>query len=138
MRRRERERRRRRKLTRYHFFPYLATTLASLDFQFSYHLQRVAESVRTTDHQPNSSAIISQASDEEEKQKGKRTMNTKNINRFNFKSNSFDLSNNPVQSARSVCSREHVFVHKESPDEIFVLPSGSNSRYLKDENSVVF
>jgi hypothetical protein len=47
------------------------------------------------------------------------------------------LSDNPVQSTACISARENVFVHKEAPDEILVLPYRADTSDLKEENTVI-
>jgi hypothetical protein len=47
------------------------------------------------------------------------------------------LSDNPVQSTACISTGENVFVHKEAPDEILVLPYGADTSDLKEENTIV-
>jgi hypothetical protein len=42
-------------------------------------------------------------------------MHAQDINILHFKPGSFDLVDNPAERARSICTREDVFIHEETP-----------------------
>ncbi len=66
-----------------------------------------------------------------------RVVYTKDIKGLDFEAGSLDLVNDPSERAAGVGTGEDVFVHEETPDEIFVLPRGTETSDLKDESAIV-
>ena len=85
-----------------------------------------------------------------------RVVDTKNINIFDLKSSRLELVNDPAERTRGVCTREDILVHENTPirmltfsmvgqtlvwkpvpDEILILPMGTNTSDLEDEDAIV-
>lgn len=66
-----------------------------------------------------------------------RIMHTKYINVLHLKPSGFELIYDPAQRTRSVSAREDIFVHEKAPNEIFILPTGTNACDLKNKNTIV-
>jgi hypothetical protein len=66
-----------------------------------------------------------------------RVVDTKNINVLDFKSDRLDLVDNPTKGATCIGTREDILVHEQTPDEILILPRGTEASNLKDEDTIV-
>ena len=85
-----------------------------------------------------------------------RVVNAKNIDVFNLKSSGLDLVDDPSERTRGICTGEDVLVHEDTPtqlersltmrwsyvwkpvpDEILVLPVGTNASDLEDKDAIV-
>ena len=64
-------------------------------------------------------------------------VNAKDVDALDFEAGGLDLVDDPAKRAGSVGSREDVFVHEETPDEIFVLPCLTDTGDLEDEDTLV-
>lgn len=68
---------------------------------------------------------------------GGRVVNTEDVNVLDLKAVIFELTNDPVESAACIGTREDIFVHEQTPDEILVLPDGADTSDLEDEDTIV-
>jgi hypothetical protein len=66
-----------------------------------------------------------------------RVMNTDSVNRLDLESSTLNRSNIVVEWSRGISTREDIFVHEKTPDEILVLPALSQSSNLQEENSII-
>lgn len=64
-------------------------------------------------------------------------MHAENVDRLDLETGLLEAVNDPVECARGIGSREHVFVHEQSPDEILVLPGGTEASHLEHEDTIV-
>lgn len=66
-----------------------------------------------------------------------RVVNTDSVNSLDLKSSALDGPDIVVERSRGIGTREDVFVHEKTPDEILILPALSQSSDLQEENSVI-
>jgi hypothetical protein len=64
-------------------------------------------------------------------------MHPKPINVFHLETSALKLSYDPAKGARGIGTRKDVFVHKKTPDKIFVLPRRTDTGDLENEYAVV-
>ena len=68
---------------------------------------------------------------------GSRVVDTKDVNILYFETSCLELGNDPAKRAGSIGAREDVFIHEEAPDEIFILPGGTEASDLEDEDAII-
>lgn len=68
---------------------------------------------------------------------GGRVVDTKNITRLDFEACALELVDDPSEVERCVGSREDVFVHKDTPDQVLELPALAETSDLEDKDTVV-
>jgi hypothetical protein len=66
---------------------------------------------------------------------GVSVMNTLVTDGLDFETTSFDLGDVPEERARSFSTREDVFTHEDSPKEVFILPSATETSDLEEEQA---
>ena len=64
-------------------------------------------------------------------------MHAKDINTLNLEPGCLDLVDDPADGAGGIGTGEDVFVHEETPDEVFVLPALTDTGDLEEEDAVV-
>lgn len=64
-------------------------------------------------------------------------MDTNGIDVLNLKSGTLQLVDDPSQRSGGIGTREDVLVHEETPDEVLVLPSLSQTSVLEEEDTVI-
>jgi hypothetical protein len=53
------------------------------------------------------------------------------------KPDTFELVDEPAEGVGGVGAREDIFVHEETPDEVFELPVGADAGDLEDQDAIV-
>lgn len=64
-------------------------------------------------------------------------MHPKDIDILYLEPSTLELSNDPSKGTRCVSAREDVFVHEEAPNEVLVLPGGTDTSDLENKDAVV-
>lgn len=64
-------------------------------------------------------------------------MNANGVNALDLEASALQLVNDPAERSRSISTREDIFVHEETPDEILILPSLSETSDLEEEDTIV-
>lgn len=67
----------------------------------------------------------------------RRVVDAQNVDVLDLKACALQLANNPAKRARSISTREDIFVHEKSPDKILILPTWADTCNLEDKNTVV-
>lgn len=68
---------------------------------------------------------------------GGRIVDTKDVNVLDLETSSLNLRHDPAERAGGVSTGEDVFVHEETPNEILILPVGTKTGDLEDEDTVI-
>lgn len=64
-------------------------------------------------------------------------VNTNSINVLDLETSSLKLVDNPAKRSRSISTRENVLVHEQTPSQILVLPSLTDTSVLEEEDTIV-
>jgi hypothetical protein len=64
-------------------------------------------------------------------------VDTNRVNAFDFEPGPLKPVNEPPKRGRSVSSREDVFVHEKSPNEVLILPASTKTGNLEEEDAVI-
>jgi hypothetical protein len=64
-------------------------------------------------------------------------MHPKDIDIFHLETGTLELCDDPAKGARGIGPREYIFVHEQAPDKVFVLPGGTNTSDLENEDAVI-
>lgn len=59
------------------------------------------------------------------------------IDAFNLEARAFKLVYEPAQGRRCICAGENVFIHEQTPDQVFVLPAFTDTCDLQEEDAAV-
>lgn len=64
-------------------------------------------------------------------------MNANGVNALDLEASALQLVNDPAERSGSISTREDIFVHEETPDEILILPRLSETSNLEEEDTIV-
>ena len=64
-------------------------------------------------------------------------MHAEHVDVLDLEARSLDLAHDPAERARRVRAGEDVLVNEQAPDEVLVLPVGTDTSDLEDEDAVV-
>lgn len=67
----------------------------------------------------------------------RRVVNTNGIDILDLKASTLQLVNDKAERSRSIGTGENVLVHEQTPDQILVLPSLSETSNLQEEDTIV-
>lgn len=68
---------------------------------------------------------------------GGRVVDSNGVDILDLETSALELLDNPVQGHGSISTREDVLGHEETPDEILVLPSSTETGNLEEEETVI-
>jgi hypothetical protein len=64
-------------------------------------------------------------------------MHPKDIDILHLEPSILEVGDDPTKGTRCISAREDVFVHEEAPNKVFVLPRGTDTGDLENEDAVV-